>query len=151
MSSNPLKSRFHHVPMYFSKLLFILYKVPLYIRCSTLAYTVNTCTPALWLRLTGLSWRRVSGQLTRGVSLMPRPGSTGKLQAPRGTSQVSCVVRRAPCRAPCLDAEQLHSLGQHGSLPNYLEQKSCTWEKIIGLRQDVSKHSDASSQGRTED
>lgn len=49
------KSRFHHLPASFSKLLFILYKVPLYIRhSSTLAYTVNKCTPALGLRFTGL-------------------------------------------------------------------------------------------------
>lgn len=89
--------------MYFSKLLFILYKVPMYIRrSSTLAYTVNKCTPALWLRFIGLPWRRVSGQLNSGcLSLMPPPGSTGKLQALRGTSQTSLWVQRAPHTELC--------------------------------------------------
>lgn len=37
----------------------ILYKVPLYVRhSSTLAYTVNKCTAALWFRFADLPWKR---------------------------------------------------------------------------------------------
>lgn len=135
MGSSLPKSRFHHLPTYFSKLLFILYKFPLYIRCSsTLAYTVNKCTLALWLRFISLPWRRVSGELNLGyLSLMPPPGSTGKLQAPRGTRQASCVGAKSSMhRALCLGAEQLYSLGQHRILLSYLGQ-------IVPMRQDVSK------------
>lgn len=76
-------------------------------RSSTLAYTVNKCTPALWLRFIGLPWRIVSGQLNSGcLSLMTSPGSTGKLQALRGTSQASCDgAKNSMRRAPCLSAE----------------------------------------------
>lgn len=104
----------------FSKLLFILYKVPLDIgHSSTLAYTVNKCTPALWLRFTGLPWGRGSGQLNLGrLSLMPPSGSTGKLQAPRGTSWAQ------PCGCTELRASVLNSftLRQHRALSNYSGQ-----------------------------
>lgn len=42
------------ITFFFSKWI-VLYKVPLYIRHSALAYTINKCTPALWLRFTGSS------------------------------------------------------------------------------------------------
>lgn len=108
-------------------LLIILYKFPLYDRYATLAYTVNKYTPALWLRSIGLPWRTVSRQLYSGClchsqSWLP-PGSTGKLQAPWGTSQTSCVgAKNSMHRTPCFGAEQLYSLGQQRSMPHYFGQ-----------------------------
>lgn len=122
-------------------LLIILYKFSLYIRYATLAYTVNKYTPALWLRSIGLPWRMVSRQLHSGYLCHPRswppPGNTGKLQAPRGPSQASCVgAKNSMHRAPCLGAEQLYSLGQQRSMPHYLGQnhgpgkESSSWGKM---------------------
>lgn len=126
-----------------------MYKVSLDIRhSSTLAYTVNKCTSALWLRFTGLPWGRGSGQLNLGrLSLMPPSGSIGKLQAPRGTSWAQ------PCGCPELRALVLNSVTLCGSTEfcPTTQGKSRPWERIVQLRQDVPKHPGSSSWGRTED
>lgn len=143
------KSRCRHLPTSFSKLLFILYKVPLYIRhSSTLAYTVNKCTAALWLRFTGLPWGRGSGQLNLGrLSLMP-PGSIRKLQAPRGTSWAhvrGCTELRA------LVPDGLLSGTAPSFVQNYSGQNHARGKRIIRLRQDVPRHPGSSSWGGTDD
>lgn len=138
--------------MYFSKLLFILYKVPMYIRrSSTLAYTVNKCTPALWLRFIGLPWRRVSGQLNSGcLSLMPPPGSTRKLQALRYKPGQLCWCKELHASSSLPQCWTALLSGTAQNFAQLLRAKSCPWERITGLRQDVSKYPGSSSQGRTE-
>ena len=70
---------------FFSKRLFILYKVLLDIRHSSiLAYVVNEYTPVLTQVLRSFLENGVRSEY---LSLMPPPGSTGKLQSPRDISQ----------------------------------------------------------------
>lgn len=107
---------------------------PLYIRHSSpLAYTVNKCTPAFWLRSAGLPWRRVSSLLNSGcLSLMLPPESTEKLQAPGGTSQAllcGCERVQAQSSVPWCGTALFPGTAQN--FVQRLSAKSSPWERII--------------------
>lgn len=104
-------------------------------------------TPALWLRFTGLPWRRMSGQLDSGCLILRPPGSAGEF-CPRGAQAgPSCVgVQGTPPTELWALVLNSFSLWDNRVLPDDLRAKSSPWGRTIQLRQDVPRHPGSSSQ-----
>lgn len=147
-----VSSHHYYTAFCFSKLVFVLYKLPLNIRhSSTLAYIVTKYIPALWLRFSGLPRRRVSSQPHSGcLSLMSPPGSTAKFQARSGTKSGSAVWMRRAHRALCLGTKQFISWDGTECCPN-TQGKIKPMGKNHMTGQDAPRHPSSHSQRRTED